>query len=227
MHIHWTYRFLLLAGCLLAFSLASAQRGQQVPQIGLGATAITYAGDFTDPETQFQRVYPGFDLILRSAQDRRFASQLTLGTGRFVEQFDGNVPPTPPDVELPDFVDTRFLYGDLRVYYHPVPEFVVDPFIGVGAGLIYFTPRDKDGRLLTRNSATRAEGERYNPIIPQLPIQGGVRFRLNDFLKLGTAYTYRFVPSDYLDNIGNLGTRSGFDALHAVQLTLWVNLGTP
>lgn len=204
-----------------------AQRGRQVPQIGLSATAIAYAGDFTEAETQFQRIYPGFDLCLRSAEDRHLAAQLTLGTGRFVEQFDGNVPDTPPDVELPDFVDTRFLYGDLRVYYHPVPDFVVDPYVGVGAGLIYFTPRDVEGRLLTRNSATRAEGERYNPIIPQLPLQAGFRFRLNDFLKLGTAYTYRFVPSDYLDNIGDLGTRSGFDALHAVQLSLWLNLGTP
>ncbi|RMG71444.1 MAG: hypothetical protein D6722_06820 [Bacteroidetes bacterium] len=201
---------------------------QQAPlQVGLSLTANAYSGDYTEPATAFQRVYPGGHFSVQKENGQALRVSLTGGFGGFSDQYEGRFPPLPQGVDPPTFVATRFVYGDLRLTYRFFPGGKLQPYVSAGAGLIVFAPRDAEGRRLLIQSDTRLEGETYNTVIPQLPASVGLRYRLHPILRVGLGYTYRFVPTDYLDNTGQAGTRAGFDALHALDIGLDFILGTP
>lgn len=211
----------LLCGPLLAWA-------QPAPvQIGFALTANAYTGDYNEPATAFQRVYPGGHFSLQKENGQALRVALTGGFGTFAGQYEGSFPPLPPGVTPPRFVETRFFYGDLRLSYRFFAQKKWQPYLSAGAGLIVFNPRDGEGRRLLMRSDTRVEGEVYNNVIPQLPLTAGLHYRIHPWVRLGLGYTYRFVPTDYLDNVGQLGSQAGFDALHALEIGLDFLLGGP
>ncbi|GAB4427460.1 MAG: hypothetical protein OHK0039_45800 [Bacteroidia bacterium] len=201
--------------CLLLHPVAAQRKPLQV---GLGLTGSTYTGEFTEQGSALSRVYPGGHISLQSQDSAALKVELTGGFGRFADQYDLG---KPGGSDL-TFIETQFYYGDLRLRYRFLPRRRVQPYLAAGAGLIVFTPRDADGRRLDRPSDTLS----YNNVIPQLPLGAGVRVRLTPIVGLGLEYTYRFVPSDYLDHIVD-PARKGFDALHAVQLMILFTLTPP
>lgn len=194
-----------------------AQRGVQ---ISVGFDGINYQGDFSS-DTRNWRVTPGLHLSLQAAKDGAIKLRAQLGIG----QFDGQVDSLPAIGEDPQFVSTRLIYGDLGIRWQPMLGDRWQPWLSVGAGLIQFTPQDGQGRDLSSRVQTRDPGEDYNAIIPQVPLQAGLNVWLTPQLAVGLSYTYRFVPTDYLDNVGNRGTRSGFDLLQALTLSMTIKLG--
>ena len=220
-----TWTRLALGGLLLAPVLAWAQPAPV--QVGISLTANAYSGDYTEPATAFQRVYPGGHFSLQKENGQALRVSLTGGFGGFADQYEGEFPALPAGVTPPAYVDTRYFYGDLRLSYRFFARRKVQPYVSAGAGLIVFNPRDEAGRRLRVQSDTRVEGEVYNTVIPQLPVSAGLHYRLHPAVRIGLGYTYRFVPSDYLDNTGQLGNRTGYDALHTLEVGLDFLLGHP
>ena len=123
------------------------------------------------------------------------------------------------------FVSTSFFYLDFRLKARLFPKKRVNPYASVGIGLFNYTPRDEDRNPLADNFESRVEGEEYSSITGAIPLSPGVDVRLNSLLTIGAEYSYRVVFSDYLDNIGQLGTKKGNDALHSFLVTLYFTFG--
>ena len=213
-------RFCLL--CLVSIFFNAQLWGQSSPQaaeakgiqLGIHLDGITYRGDYLEGAGSM-RVQPGGHLTIQSARRRSLKFQAALGFGEVSEQTDGtiNLQATP------SFFTTPFWYGNLGISWQPnLGRFT--PILTLGAGLIHFSPRDQQGRTLQPRRQTRAAGEDYNPIIPQLPASLGVAYQINQQLAASFSYSYRFVPSDFLDNVGQSGPQPGFDALQSLSLGL-------
>ena len=56
----------------------------------------------------------------------------------------------------------------------------------------------------------KPDEEKYNTAVPQLPVTAGAKYKINDIMDVSIDYTYRFTPTDFLDNIAQLGEKTGF-----------------
>ncbi|TAE55075.1 MAG: hypothetical protein EAZ89_06060, partial [Bacteroidetes bacterium] len=174
-------------------------------QVGLGFSAFSYVGDLSDPGLGYQRVYPGGEISLQPGNQKALRVQFHAGFGKFADQYDGELPAAPVGVTPPTFVQTQVIHGDLRLSYRLFPRAILQPYVSAGAGLLFFSPRDQNNRRLLAVSSSRPEGETYNTAIPQLPLAAGLQGRITPQVSLSLDYTYRFIPSDYLDNTGQTG----------------------
>ncbi len=201
--------------CLLLLLCLSAALTQAQPlRIGLGLQGVAYLGDLTEPGTLPKRVNTGFGLSLEKVLPRPIGFSFHAGAGSFTEQWDepGNAPGTR-------FVQTTFGWGEFRAHYRPWPEASLQPFVSAGAGLLAFQPKNIDGFVYNDTA--------FNGLVPQLPMVIGGRFQVTPLIGLELSYIWRFTPTDFLDNIGPGGPRSGFDALHTLSLAVQVNLAPP
>lgn len=217
--LFYTCLFLLL--CLTA-------AGQDMPpplRIGMGFTGNAYRGDLTSETGSIWRAEPGANFTVDLDNDKPLRIQLNLGFAGFTEQADGPLPMAPEGVAPNQFVRTTFFYTDLRVQYRFLLNAPIQPYFSIGAGLFSFQPRDAAGNFLGENIFSRLPGEEYLTLIGSLPLSVGLEYKLNRSIGLGLEYTYRMTGSDYLDNIGQLGTASGNDQLHGLQLKLFMTLG--
>jgi LysM repeat protein len=222
------YLVLLLLGCCLQVAWAQNPYYDNRPlKVGLGMSGIMYYGDLSDDGTLFHRIYPGANLSIQSEGKRNLRMQLNAGFGRFAEQYDFDKPSLPEGVFPVNFVETSFFYGDLRLKYRLLKKRRVQPYLSAGAGFMIFSPQDENGKFLSEALRTRPEGETYNTAVPQMPLSAGVQARISPILWLGLEYTYRYTPTDYLDNVGQLGRRPGNDQLHNLLVTLYFNLSKP
>ncbi|MEO0896097.1 MAG: outer membrane beta-barrel protein [Bacteroidota bacterium] len=213
------FSLLLLSVCLMM-----AQNQKAPVKIGVGLTGNNYIGDYNDPS--YFRTYAGSHLSIQKANRRSFNLHLQAGFGRFADQFDGDDIPLDQDGQpLPRFIETSFIHGELAVSYRLFPAKRLQPYAQLGYGLMFFSPKDNDGRRLIRFDGPASEGAATNQIVPQLSGSLGLEARVNDFISFNIAYTYRFLPTDYLDNYGQEEGISGFDALQSVQVGFMFSLG--
>lgn len=194
------------------FSAVYAQTGDKTTRIGFTLNGYAYLGDLNEPGLGIVRVSSGGEISIESVKPRPLGVSFHGGFGQFTEQWDN--PDGEPGTR---FVQTPFLHGDFRVHARAFPEKAFQPYASVGAGLLSFTPKDVDGNPLE-------EGD-YNTIIPQFPASAGLHWQVNQMIGFDLSYTWRFTPTDFLDNIGSEGVRSGFDALHAANLGITFDLG--
>lgn len=194
-------------------------------KLGIGLTGNAYIGDLTEAQTQ-RRFYPGSNLSIQFHNQKALRWQVNGGFGRFLEQVDQTTRPANlPEQVVPNrFVETSFFYGDFRLQYFLFPKARVQGYLSPGFGFMFFNPKDQEGNFLVENFFSRLENESYNTLIYQIPFSVGVQARVNAFVSLGISYTYRWTPSDYLDNLGQLGIREGNDALQQVQASVYINL---
>ncbi|MFN8395625.1 MAG: hypothetical protein U0176_13375 [Bacteroidia bacterium] len=213
-----------IATVLLLVCLAVAVYGQSGPQsplrLGLGLFGGTYVGDLNSNGGSLEKFNPGAALSLQFASKKLLGPQLNAGFGKLVAQdrtleaVDGVQPNT--------FVQTPFFFVDLRLKARFLLEAPVHPHISAGVGMLGYTPKDGDGHNLIDNFATRKEGETYGSISASFPLSAGLELQLHPILMLGLEYTYRPTTTDYIDNIGQVGLRSGKDKVQSLLLTLYV-----
>lgn len=219
-------RICLLSASLLLYGLsvvmAQTARPARSLKVGLGLAGHSYLGDFAEGGEALQRIYPGARLSVHLEGPTRFQLQLYGGFGKFAAQSVALSGGQGASVQN-TFVETPFFFGDLRVRYR-FGTGKWQPYVAVGAGLLHFSPRDADGRRLKFQDETREAEEFYNAVIPELPATLGLEGRINEYLSAGVDYTFRFTPTDYLDNVGQLGARPGKDVLHAITLNLFFTL---
>jgi opacity protein-like surface antigen len=224
--------WLVLSG-LLWLGLSAQPAGKPL-RVGLGMSGLTYRGDFTQSDGNFLRVYPGLHVSLQFDGPSRLQMQLRFGYGHVVEQSDERrVPNLPggslgaPDTIPNQFFRTSLFLPDLRLRFRFLRKGPVQPFVGVGLGLVVYDPRDQGDNLLADNILSRRIGETYDAMTATFPLMAGCDFRLHQNLGLGLTYTFRPTQSDFIDNVGSLGRSEGNDQLHELTLSLQVYLETP
>lgn len=211
-----------------SFAFSSYSQGDSLSsgryfQLGLGLTASSYIGDFTRDIADLYRIHPGANLSMQTTGPASIQLQANAGFGKFTEQMDGKAPWFSSDANAAPnrFVETSFYYADLRLKYRFLRHKRIQPYLALGAGVLVFTPRDESGKLLREMPHTRNTGETYNTAIPQLPGVVGLQVQISTLVSASFDYTYRLTPTDYLDNVGQWGSRQGNDALHGLQLSLY------
>lgn len=216
MQLKWT---LWVAFLFMAFQ-AHAQAPEQKPlQIGLGMMGTAYDGDLTTNGDALYRFHPGFNFSFQFASEKLISPQLNAGFGRFVNQ-DRDIA-SVEGVQPNTFVDTRIFHVDFRLKARFLRDKAVHPYVSAGIGLLGYAPRDEDGNNLLDDLNTRNDGETYGSITASFPLSPGVEIELSPLLMVGLEYTYRPTGSDYLDNISQLGTKSGNDKIQALALSLY------
>jgi hypothetical protein len=208
--------------CLLLVLFAVFQVfSQQKVLFGLGMLNNNYIGDFTYKENNFLRVYPGVGLSAEFLSEKTFKGQLNTGVGRFMEQNDSRFFFKEKDIEPNNFVNTLFFYVDWRLRMQMLKNSAVQPYISAGLGIFTFRPSSDIYKNLAVNTYSRPENNRYSVIIPSFPLSIGMNIPLSSKFLLGLEYSYRITPTDYLDNIGQLGARKGNDALQTLSASFY------
>lgn len=214
----------LYSFALPLFSQADSLAPTRFFQFGLGLTGFNYIGDFTNDVTALYRIHPGGNLSLQTTGSAALQLQANVGFGAFEEQLDRRSDAFSLDATANKFVETSFYYADLRLKFRFLRQKRLQPYVSLGAGILVFSPRDESGKLLREQPETRAAHETYNTSIPQLPGVIGLKAQITPLVAASIDYTYRVTPTDYLDNVGQWGSRQGHDALQALQLSVYFTL---
>jgi hypothetical protein len=213
-------------GSMLAL-VAQGQTPNRKLQLGLGAGGASLAADLTqgsDPAP-----YGGsWGLVLELATPKAIRPQFNFWFGKTTAQYrdapfaNGGAPAgTTPNT----FVETRFLAAFVviqAVFWRKGP---VQPILGIGAGLLSFTPSDAAGAELTLQAETRLEGESYGTNTLALPLSAGLSYQATPKISFQIRYQRWITSSDYLDNIGQVNPTAGSDALNHLQFLALFRLG--
>ncbi|MEL6627373.1 MAG: hypothetical protein AAFQ83_14260 [Bacteroidota bacterium] len=218
--------WLLMCGLWMGSSLSPvyAQEGKFPIESTVGISGFQYLGDYAEPLT-YPRIYAGTFVSLQRSSRKNFVWQFQIGSGRFADQFDGEIPETSSGASPSQFVQTRFIYGEIRGVYRFFPQNRFQPYLSVGSGLVRFRPEDESGRRLIRRPDSVSSGAASNTVVPQLPASLGIKYRVNRFISVDIRYSYRFIPTDYLDSFGQTGDSQDFDALQNLNLGFSFTLG--
>ncbi len=212
--------FFLCIVLLLFSQVMLAQDFKPPVKMGVGLTANNYLGDFNDPG--YFRLYSGVVFSIQKATRKPINLHLRAGFGKFADQVDGAALPSASNT----FVETSYIHGELGLTYRLFPAKRFQPLLHLGFGFVNFTPRDVEGRKLIRNNGPLSQGASTNTFIPQVPGGLGFETRLNPYLSLEFLYSYRFIPSDYLDNYAEPSEGAfSFDALQSLGISFMFSLG--
>ena len=208
--------------CGLLLNCSFAQLKSHTAIIGVGMLNSSYIGDLNYGEKSYFRVYPGICFSGQFEGKSHFQAQINIGAGKFIEQYD-TYRIRPYGETVPNnFVNTSFLYGDLRFKYRFIRKRNFQPYISAGMGAFSFQPKDEEDYLLLPNTYSRPTKNTYASVVPSLPLSVGFRFHWIQNVHLGLEYTYRFTTTDYLDNVGKEGKRVGNDALQSLSIILYL-----
>lgn len=206
------------------FTPVQAQNSAKGLKVGVAFAGMNYIGDINPKKEGIHRVYPAANFSLAFESQKAILPTFNAGFGRFdaqnrnLSEVEGIQPNT--------FVRTQYFYANFLMKIQVLHKLPFHPHAGVGLGIYNFTPKDQNGNPLLNNQSTRKTGESYGSTAFMLPLNLGVQWRLNQYFSITLDYNHFFVFSDYLDNIGQLGSKKGNDKLHGLQLGLnfiWIN----
>lgn len=212
--------FLLLLLLTTGLFAQEVERSIKPLRIGLGLMGAAYAGDINYGGEQFFRFYPGFDLSFEFHGDALIKPQLRAGYGKFVAQ--NRKLEAVPGYRVSKFVETSFFFIDFRLKARFLRKTAFNPYLSAGIGMLSYTPRDAEGHALADNFESRLEEEQYGSMTAAFPLSVGIDVRFSPILSLGFDFTHKPTTSDYLDNLGKLGTKEGNDKLNTFSLILFV-----
>ncbi len=199
------------------FHFNYAQISVKGPRIGIGYLANTYFGDLNAQE-KLHRFYPGVHLNLSFETQKSFMLGFNILFGQFIAQ-TRNLPPVD-GIQPNSFVKTSFTNASFLLKYRPFFKNALSPFLGAGLGLLNFTPKNEQNQNLSSVLSTRTPGESYSSTGLCLPLNTGVDLKLSRNFSLGLNYFYVFTSTDYLDNIGKLGSTPGNDKIMQLSLSM-------
>lgn len=226
--------FLILTGYLISFLEINGQSTDStgVPRpanirIGLGLTGNQYIGDLTSQNLwEYPRVNSGVNLSFLSQKQSALNLLVNIGTGTIVGQNDSVkfTEPVTNKLKPNRFVSTSFIYGDLNARVRFFKNRKFQPYVGAGAGFMFYSPKNEKLVGLLDQDRTRISGESYSLIMFQFPLRAGLDYQFSRIAGLNLSYQHRFLSSDYLDNIGKLGSKKGNDYLQSIELALVISL---
>jgi hypothetical protein len=189
---------------------------------------MSYVGDLSEPDLPNLRAQPMLHAGINITGKGWLQPRLGAAFGAFTEQIDG--PPIPnnhPEITTTEYFRTTFSQIDAQLQAVFWRKKTVSLSLGAGAGLFFFSPQNLEGDFLIDNPFTRLPGEDYPGAAVSFPLTTAVNVKLRPNIGLRAEYTYRPTNTDYLDNLGQLGTRAGNDRLHSVAIGFWFGLKPP
>ena len=119
---------------------------------------------------------------------------------------------------------SRNFEANLQVLYYLFPYNDIyhkrrsaEPFLALGIGLTSLNPKTKFIDSYIKLRGLKTEGVDYSGRTIVIPVGGGVKLRINQFLNLIVETSYRITFEDYLDDVSNSYV-SSFDSELAATL---------
>ena len=79
----------------------------------------------------------------------------------------------------------------------------VNPYLYAGVGLLWYQPKTEYQGQTYNLRPLETEGKHYSPFTASFPLGAGVKFKMNAFFDITIDGGYRFVLSDYLDDVSS------------------------
>lgn len=181
---------------LLAFFTLGcmAVRAQDDPQyrmeIGAGVGVMTYEGDFNG--NVFSDMQPAGFLVGRYNFDPYKDLKLSVGFGK-IKGSSANV-----DTFYPDYAENSYSFNHTLVDMNLVFEYNFWPY---GTGRDYRGAQRLVPYILGGLGATYVKGNEKNVFTANVPLGIGAKYKVNERLNLGLAWTFHFSLSDELDGV--------------------------
>lgn len=203
-YLVFVFIFTLLSN--LAYSQGPGSRNRSFI-IGAGTGAAFYFGDLAKDGT-FRFVKPNFALSARYNFYDRFSveSQITwfMLTGN--DKYDPikerrNLRFSSNNFELNLLAHISLFQEAIRFYQRPL----ANPYMYFGIGLVNFNPTTTlDGeKYKLRKLETEGPDHSYGAFTMSVPLGLGVKFRASPFININIDGGFRFVLSDYLDDVSS------------------------
>ncbi len=188
-----------------------------------GLSANAYRGDLA---SRYERWTSAYHLSLHLTRRQRLNGSFQLTVGQVVGQ---DRRPTfiedlPEDVTPNNFFTARFFSLHYALAFNILRTDHWRVYVSQGLGFFRFTVRDQRNQDLAGQFFTRAEGETYNNVTATLPTSVGVAYYFDNRYGAGFQAGWLHPATDYLDNISQLGTRSGNDNVASYRFSVWIPL---
>ncbi len=185
-------------------------------RISTGLSYNAYRGDLGNG---YQSGGLAAHLSFMFAHEKKLHGGLHLAAGSFSGHELSQATPDFGTEILPNtYVKTSFISVHYGLQYDIIRYKGLLLYVSQGLGIIRFSPEDEFGNPLIDALSTRASNESYSNAAAILPTQAGLDYTLPNQIGVGIKAGWLNTTSDYLDNLGQLGSKDGND--NVLQLLL-------
>lgn len=189
--------------------------------LDFGLSANAYKGDLNETYSKWN----GFvHLGLKLNRKKRLNSQFEISFGKLKGQNLFLTRPEDNTKSVNKFFVTDVFSVNYNLFINLIKKENFAVYLSQGVGFMKFLPKDESGNELTQEIDTRATDEDYNTNAFQLPTNLGALY----FFKPGFGIGYQMglvnPLTDYLDNISQLGEKSGNDNIFRVKFSFYAPL---
>lgn len=215
--------------CALFFALswveAASQSGQLTDSthqwLSIGVSSLAYKGDLGQ---NYSKWSGGFSAGLQFNTHKKWSGSVNLLAGTVTGQDTSpsfNLEPESgrtPNTYFKTSVISAYYQLHWNIYSGKRLRF----FVGQGAGLLRYEPKNEEGLSLASQNNTRASNENYGSLTVLAPTSLGAAWKFKNNFGVGYRLTLFNTATDYLDNISQLGSRTGGDNVLGHQLSLMI-----
>lgn len=212
----------LLTATLSFFCLTSLQAQNQPDSFIFGGFSMNqYLGDLQSPYAKYTGA---FSLGVQLNRNKRLNGSIELSYGHITGQnsdyaFAGDEQASPNR-----FFSSTIFSAHYNLHLNILKRERFTLYLSQGLGLLRYMPADDLGRPLQDRYQTRAANENYGNSSIMLPTNAGMIYLLPNQWGLGLQAGYLNPLTDYLDNIGEWGNKSGNDNILRLRFAVYVPL---
>lgn len=214
-------RILILFFLFFAFHITFAQEKSLVDvYLQVSGSANAYKGDLSP---SYQKWSSAFHIGAFSDQHRWFNPTASLSIGNLVGQNTNYDYLNPPRTNT--FFKTNFVQLSLGLRLNAIKTDFLTVYLNPNIGIMRFSPKDIRNQKLANQPETRALGETLPTTTFVIPVSVGAMYKFKASKVAIGAEVGLFNPtSDYLDNIGELGSISTRDNSLQIKLSVYAPL---
>ncbi len=195
-------------------SVKDKSRIQFLRFLELGVSANAYSGDLSG----YQKWTACYHIGLKFNHAKRLNGRLGLFAGFITGenrnyQYTGTTEKNSPNT----FFRTNLLGLQYELQYHFIKKHNFGLYISQGIGLMQFKPKDENNTNYSDLLSTRATDETYSQNAIYFPTSLGAYYLLKTGYGIGVQGGITNPQTDYLDNIGNWGNKSGNDQILSIK----------
>lgn len=189
--------------------------------LSIGISSLAYKGDLGQ---NYSKWSGGFSAGLQFNTHKKWSGSINLQAGTVTGQ---DISPSfnldPENGRTPNtYFKTSVVSLYYQLFWNVYSGKRLRLFVGQGAGLLRYEPKNEEGLSLASQNNTRASNESYGSLTVLAPTSLGAAWKFKNNFGVGYRLTLFNTATDYLDNISQLGSQTGGDNVLGHQLSLMI-----
>ena len=211
---------ILYLSSLLIVLLCSNTHAQQAPAMVYGGFSMNqYTGDLSTPNAKYTG---SLALGLQLNRKKRLNGSFGISYGKVTGQNSQYEFKADEHANPNKFFSSSILTLNYDLHYNILKKERFILYLSQGFGILRYNPEDDRDRSLLDRFDTRAPNESYSNSSVMLPTNLGLIYFLPNQWGLGLQAGYLNPLTDYLDNIGQWGTKAGNDNVLKFRFAVYV-----